>query len=317
MDAVFGANGFLGRRVVARLAAAGLPVRAVSRRFDPDFAAAVGAAVGAGAGAAAGGVEIVEADLRDPFACLSALAGVRRVLQLVSTSSPALRNDYAEQDVLENVLPQMRFARDCLAAGVGRLVFVSSGGAVYGPPRWLPIDEAHPTDPLNSHGLTKLMTEKYLGMLGQTRGLDFAVLRVANPFGPTQGFRKGQGLIPAILERQRRGEPVPVYGDGEARRDFVYVEDVVDAILAALDRREARGAVINVGSGAARSVNEVIAAIEARLGTRIARRHLPARDTDVAVSELAIGRARELLGWAPTTPFETAIGLTLAGQAAR
>ena len=110
--------------------------------------------------------------------------------------------------MLENVLPQMRFARDCLAAGVGRLVFVSSGGTVYGPPRYLPIDEAHPTDPLNSHGLTKLMTEKYLGMLAQTRGLDAVVLRVANPFGPTQGFRKGQGLIPAILERQRRGLPV-------------------------------------------------------------------------------------------------------------
>ena len=73
----------------------------------------------------------------------------------------------------------------------------------------------------------------------------------------------------------------------------------------------------NVGSGAARSVNEVMAAIEARLGVAIAREHLPARETDVAVSVLAIGRAREVLGWAPATPFETAIDLTLAGQRAR
>jgi UDP-glucose 4-epimerase len=314
MYVVFGANGFLGRRVVARLAAEGLPVRAVSRRFDPDFAAEVDAEVDSGSIAS---VEVVEADLRDPFACLAALAGATRVLQLVSTSSPALRNDYAEQDVIENVLPQMRFARDCLAAGVGRLVFVSSGGAVYGPPRYLPIDEAHPTDPLNSHGLTKLMTEKYLGMLAQTRGLDAVVLRVANPFGPTQGFRKGQGLIPAILERQRRGLPVTVYGDGSARRDFVYVEDVVDAIRRALDLDAAKGGVFNVGSGRARSVNEVLAAVEARLGTPIAREHRPARETDVAVSELAIGRAREVLGWAPATPFEIAVDLTLAGQRPR
>jgi UDP-glucose 4-epimerase len=311
MYAVFGANGFMGRRVVARLAAEGLPVRAVSRRFDPDFAASVGVGTGPG------GVEMVTADLRDPFACLAALAGVERVLQLVSTSSPALRNDYAEQDITENVLPQMRFARDCLAAGVGRLVFVSSGGAVYGPPRRLPIDEEHPTDPLNSHGLTKLMTEKYLGMLGATRGLDFAVLRVANPFGPTQGFRKGQGLIPAILDRHRLGQPVTIYGDGEARRDFVYVEDVVDALRRGLDLPAARGGVFNVGSGRARSVNEVIAALEARLGAAIAREQLPPRETDVAVSELAIDRARAVLGWAPATPFETAIGLTVDGYRGR
>ena len=193
----------------------------------------------------------------------------------------------------ENVLPQMRFARDCLAAGVGRLVFVSSGGAVYGPPRWLPIDEAHPTDPLNSHGLTKLMTEKYLGMLGQTRGLDFAVLRVANPFGPTQGFRKGQGLIPAILERQRRGQPVTIYGDGEARRDFVYVEDVVDAMRRGLDLPAARGGVFNVGSGAGALGQRGDRGDRGAARAAIAREHLPARETDVAVSELAIDRARE------------------------
>lgn len=267
MDAVFGANGFLGRRVVAGLAARGRAVRAVSRRFDADF----GAAVGLGT-PGAGRIETLVADMRDPFASLAALQGTTRVLQLVSSSSPALQNDYAEADILENVLPQMRFARDCLAAGVGRLVFVSSGGAVYGPPRYLPIDEAHPTDPLNSHGLTKLMTEKYLGMLAATRGLDVAILRVANPFGPTQGFRKGQGLIPAVLARHRAGEPVPVYGDGSARRDYVYVEDVVEAIIAAMDVPATRLAAGDDGTDApsageqtnAPSARELITAPSAR-----------------------------------------------------
>jgi UDP-glucose 4-epimerase len=304
MYAVFGANGFMGRQVVARLAAEGRPVRALSRRFDPAFETAL-----------AGRVDFVKADLRDPFACLAGLNGVTRVLQLVSSSSPALRNDYYEQDILENVVPQVRFALDCLAAGVERLVFVSSGGAVYGPPRYVPIDEAHPTDPLNSHGLTKLMTEKYLGMFAATRGLDAVVLRVANPFGPTQGFRKGQGLVPAILERHRRGMPVQIYGDGTARRDYVYIEDVVDAIRLALDLPAARGGTFNIGSGAARSVLEIVAAVEARLGVTLAREHLPPRATDVAISELAIARARAVLGWTPRTPFEAAMDLTLAGGA--
>ena len=222
------------------------------------------------------------------------------MLQLVSSSSPALQNDYAEQDVLENVLPQMRFARDCLAAGVGRLVFVSSGGAVYGPPRYLPIDEAHPTDPLNSHGLTKLMTEKYLGMLGQTRGLDVAVLQGREPVRPDAGLPQGPGA------RCRRSSSASAAAcrwrsTATARRGATSSTSRTWSTRSAraLDQDAAKGGVFNVGSGRARSVNEVLAAVEARLGVPIAREHRPARETDVAVSELAIGRAREVLGWAP------------------
>ena len=302
MFAIFGANGFIGQEVVARLVADGHPVRAVSRRFDPEFEAAF-----------APRVDFVEADLRDPFACLSALAGVSCVLQLVSSSSPGLSNAYIEQDILENVIPQVRFAGDCVHAGVERLVFISSGGAVYGPPERLPIPEDHPLEPLNSHGLTKLMTEKYLRMLARTAGLDAVILRVSNPFGPRQHFRKGQGLIPAVLERARRGLPVRIYGDGSAQRDYVYIGDVVEAIRLALTMADAAGGVFNIGSGEGRRVLDVLAAIEARLGRRLEREHAPARASDVAVNVLDIARAEAVLGWRPATPFETAMDLTLAG----
>jgi UDP-glucose 4-epimerase len=311
MYAVFGANGFVGRNVVARLVAEGLPVRAVSRRFDPEVAAGF-----------AGRAELVVADLRDPFACLAALEGVKNVLQLVSTSSPGMQNDYLERDITDNVLPQLRLALDCLTAGVRRHVFISSGGTVYGRPLRLPIDEEHPLNPLSSHGMTKLAIEKYLGLLGHTRGLDSVILLVSNLFGPGQSFRKGQGLIPAILDQHRRGLPVQIFGDGGARRDFVYIDDAVAAILAAFRVPAARGHTFNVGSGEARSVNEVIAAVEARLGAPVAREHLPARASDVELNLLDIRRAGALLGWRPATPFAAAMDRTVAaalraaGQAA-
>jgi UDP-glucose 4-epimerase len=308
--AVVGANGFIGRHVVARLAAEGLPVRAISRRFDPEFET----------GPLAARVAFVEADIRDPFASVAALEGVSAVLQLVSTSSPGLRNDYLEADITDNVIPQVRFARDALAAGVERYVFLSSGGAVYGRPRAVPIPEDHPLDPLSSHGVTKLACEKYLGLLAATAGLEAVVLRVSNPFGPGQVFRKGQGLVPAILERQARGQPVTIFGDGSARRDYVYIGDVVDAVLAALrlpgiglGGGPERG-IFNVGSGEGRSVLEILAAVEARLGAPLAREHVPARASDVEVNVLAIDRARAVLGWTPATPFEAAMDRTLGSR---
>lgn len=312
MYAVVGANGFIGRHVVARLAAEGLPVRAISRRFDPDFET----------GPLAAQVAFVKADIRDPFASVAALQGATAVLQLVSTSSPGLRNDYLEADIADNVIPLVRFARDALAAGVGRYVFISSGGTVYGRPRAVPIAEDHPLDPLSSHGVTKLACEKYLGLLAATGGLQAVILRVSNPFGPGQTFRKGQGLVPAILERHARGQPVTVFGDGSARRDYVYIGDVVEAVLAAfrvpglgLAGGPERG-VFNIGSGEGRSVLEILAAVEARLGVPLAREHVPARPSDVEVNVLAIDRARAVLGWSPATPFETAMDRTLGPRRA-
>lgn len=300
MYAVFGANGFIGRGVVARLVATGARVRAVSRRFDPGFEAAFG-----------GRVEVVTADLRDPFGCRAALDGVEAVLQLVSSSSPGLGNDYLERDILDNVIPHVRLAVDCLTVGVRRHVFISSGGSVYGRPERLPLDERHRKRPLSSHGLTKLTVERYLELLAETRGFGSVVLRVANAFGPGQDFRKGQGLIPAILEHHRLGTPLSIFGDGSARRDFVFIDDVVDAVLAALTVPGAVGGVFNIGSGESRSVIEVIEAVEARLGAPVLRTHLPARESDVDVNVLDIGHAAAVLGWRPATSFAVAMDRTV------
>ncbi|MDN2566009.1 NAD-dependent epimerase/dehydratase family protein [Aquibium sp. A9E412] len=300
MIGVYGANGFIGRYVVRRLVAAGLPVRAVSRRFDAGFAASL-----------AGRADVFEGDLGQQLAMAASLQDVDTVVQLVSSSSPGLKNDHAAADIRENVLPHVEFLQTCIGAGVRRYVFVSSGGTVYGPDAPVPTPEDAATNPISSHGLTKLTVEKYVRMHGHVDGLQHVILRVANPFGPGQLYRKGQGLIPAIFERWQKGAPVRIFGDGEAQRDYVYIDDVIEAIEAAVRLAGAPQLVLNIGSGEARSVNAVIAAIESATGHRFDREYVEARATDVPVACLDIAAARRHLGWAPRTPFDAGIARTV------
>lgn len=292
MLGIFGANGFMGRHAVRWLATRGMRVRAVSRRFDARFL-----------DRCPGPVELVEADIRDRRATAAALRGIDAVVQLVSAASPAAENRRAVLDIRENVIPHVALMQAAVDAGVRRYVFVSSGGTIYGPGSPTPTPEHAPTHPVCSYGLTKLTIENYLRMHGAVAGLETVVLRVANTFGPGQACRRGQGLIPAVLDRVAQGLPVRIIGDGGTVRDYVFVEDVAEALESALERPQAVGGTFNVGSGRGHSVNDVVASLERILGARIAREHLPARRTDVDVSILDITAAELRLGWRPRTSF--------------
>lgn len=296
MIGIYGANGFIGRHLVRRLAGNGLSVRAVSRRFDDDFTEEF-----------ASNVELIEADLRQPLDMASSLQDVEAVVQLVSTSSPGMRNDHSIDDIHENVVPHVEFLRSCVKGGVKRYVFLSSGGTIYGPGAPVPTPESAPANPINSYGITKLIVETYIRMHGHVDGLDHIILRVANPFGPGQHFRKGQGLIPAILDRWRKGLPVRVFGDGRSMRDYVFIDDVTDAIEASLRLPGRPRHIFNIGSGEVRSVIEVVEAIEAATGHRFEREYIETRSTDVDIASLDISKAREVLGWAPSTSFREGI----------
>jgi UDP-glucose 4-epimerase len=303
---IFGANGFIGRQLTRRLAERGAAIRAVSRRFDADFVRLF-----------QDRIDFAEADLRQPLQMASALQGVKTVVQLISTSSPALRNTQPIVDLQENVLPHVLFLQQCIGMGVERFVFLSSGGTVYGPDAPLPTPEHARTSPISSHGLTKLFIEKYLEMHAYVDGMPHVILRLANPYGPSQHFNKGQGLIPAILNRHRRNLPVTIFGDGLARRDYIYIDDAIEAIVKAVMLEAPLNRAINIGSGETHTVLDVIAHIERALGVRIEKEFVAARPTDVGVASLDIGLAERLLGWKPVTPFALGIAKTLAASQAR
>lgn len=299
MIGIFGANGFVGRSLLRRFSNLGWPVRAVSRRFDPALRDEL-----------SGTVEFVKADIGDQDAITASLHGLDVVVQLAASSSPALHVPRVESAILDDVVPQLAFMQAAVDEGVRRYVFASSGGTVYGAQDTTPIPEEASTAPICLHGLNKLTIEHHLRMHEFVDGLEVTILRIANAFGPGQQVRRGQGLIPAILDSIAAGLPVRVVGDGMAVRDYVFIDDVAEAFAAAVANPRAAG-IVNVGSGRGRTVNEVIKAVERELRMPIKRSHLPARRTDVAASVLDIAKAARQLGWSPRTDFHTGLRETI------
>lgn len=294
---VLGGGGFLGTNLCRRLAASGHRVRAFGRRrlFPPALA----------------GVDWRQGDFSDGAAVAEALRGADIAFHLIHGTVPYSANLDMAGDVRQNLLPSLAFLDLARDAGIKRVVFISSGGTIYGRPTQIPTEETAPTDPITAYGISKLAFEKYLALYQRLHGIEHRILRVANPFGPFQIAAKRQGLVAEIVARAIARQPIEVWGDGSVVRDFVFVDDVVDAIeLAAGD--DGGETIYNIGSGSGRSILDVIAAAEAAFATKIEIAWKQKRAVDVPVSVLSIGRAREKLGWVPKTPFETGVARTIA-----
>jgi UDP-glucose 4-epimerase len=297
---LLGGAGFLGSHLAERLLGAGHEVR-VFDRDDPAWASAARGHPRA---------EWMRGDFFDTADLGRAISGCDAAFHLVCTTLPQSSNEDPASDVAENVIGTLRFLEAWRRAGGGRIVFASSGGTVYGVPRTVPIAEGHPTNPITSYGITKLAVEKYLELYRVLHGLDYCVLRLANPFGERQRVASGQGAVTAFLHRAHRGEPIEIWGDGSVVRDYFYAGDAADALARALEYRGA-SRVINIGSGVGRDLNQVVAAIESVIGRPVVRRHSPGRRFDVPASVLDITLARRELGWRPATPFEDGLRRTL------
>lgn len=297
---VFGANGFIGRHLVRRLYQSGIRTIAFGRDFPDDFFVSVG-----------GNIETRKVDFNDELETHTMLQGLTDVVQLINSSNPAMGNKRIISDLMHNVAPQVRFIESCVMSQIKSFVFISSGGTVYGVPQAKPIREDHPTEPLNSYGLTKLTVEHYLKMLSRTTDMGYTVLRVSNPFGPGQLSYKGQGLVATILKRYSDKEDVTIFGDGTAERDYIYIDDVIDAIELSVVGEPTRD-VFNIGSGQGKSVLEVLEAIEKELGSTLDRTFVEGRATDTPSNVLDISKAKSQLNWAPKTGFDEAIRRTVS-----
>ena len=290
---VLGGRGFIGSHLVDALLARGHSVRC----FDRPHVVPLG-----DAHLSNPNFELFEGDFVSEADVNEALAGCEVCFHLVSTTLPKSSNADPVFDVESNVLGTVRLLTKAVNSGLKKVIFVSSGGTVYGVPTKLPIPESHPTDPVCSYGITKLAIEKYLGLFKQLHGLDYTVLRIANPFGERQRTHASQGAVAVFLGKVLRGEPVEIWGDGSVVRDYIYIADVVDALLAALERTSNEH-VFNIGSGRGHSLNELLDAIEEVTGRAADRRYSPGRVFDVPVSVLSIERAKQSLAWSPKVGF--------------
>ena len=249
-------------------------------------------------------------EFMDRSALARAVEGAELVFHLLGSSTPNSSNRDPAADLTSCGVASLHLLEICRKEAVRKILFASSGGTVYGIPRSVPIPEDAPTDPISAYGVSKLAVEKYLHLYRHLHGMDYAVLRIANPFGPYQRPGRGQGVVAALIQAILDGRPVEVWGDGQVVRDFIFIEDAVAAMLLAAAYTGPHR-VLNIGSGVGRSILGVIDSIGVALGiASVPREHRPGRATDVPVNVLDIGLISRELSWKPATAWPDALRRT-------
>lgn len=302
---IFGGGGFIGSTIADRLLLDGHALRIFERpRVEPyrKFKADER-------------VEWITGDLSSTHDVSAAMQGVDAVLHLVSTTLPKNSNDDPIYDVQSNVVASLQMLNAMVVQNVGRIVFISSGGTVYGNPVYLPIDEKHPTDPLVSYGITKLAIEKYLQVFERLHGIKAITLRVANPYGERQRIETAQGAVGVFLHNALKGIPINIWGDGSVTRDYIHVSDVAEAFVRAVTYTGGQST-FNISSGIGTSLNQLIAMLEQTLGKPIERSYQPGRPFDVPVSVLGNDLARDELNWTPLISMQNGLARTAQWMAA-
>ena len=300
---VTGGAGFIGSHVVDRCVEAGHGVAVVD-----DLSSGQRQQVNAAA-------RLHVVDIRTP-----ALDDVFRgeapeaVLHLAAQASVgrSVANPLLDAEI--NVLGSLNLLECARRAGTRRFVYVSTGGAGYGDTDVVPTPESHPTRPVSPYGTSKVAAELYLGCWEALHGLSGVVLRLANIYGPRQNPHGEAGVIAIFTDRLLRGEPCVINGDGLQTRDYVYVGDVAEAALRALERPQVTGP-INIGTGVETTVVGLFEALRAAFGHGESH-HGPARPGEQRRSLLDASRAREVLGWTPRVGLDEGLRRTVAAARA-
>lgn len=289
---VFGGCGFIGSHVAEQLLWSGHDVTIFARQnVDRKNIDAI-----------AGQIRFCGGDFQNAGDVRQAVGDAEVVLHLIGSTLPANSLENPVFDIQTNVVASVNLLSACIEAEVRKVVFVSSGGTVYGIPQTEVISEDHPLNPINPYGLSKLAVEKFLAIFSYQYGLDHTILRLSNPYGCRQRPGSGQGVVGAWMERIRRGEPIEMWGDGSTVRDYIPVGEAASAIVLAAESISCPK-VMNVGSGCGSSLLEVLACIEACAGrpAKVLRRGT--RKVDVPRNVLDVTRIGSALGWASITPL--------------
>ena len=305
---VTGGAGFIGSNLVDRLVGDGHEVVVVD-----DLSS--GRLENLAEGFASGRVHLAEVDVAGPeLAAVVAEARPEVVYHLAAQID--VRRSVADpvHDARVNVLGTVALARAALDAGCRRLVFASSGGTVYGEPdpSALPVSERHPEGPTSPYGVAKRSAEDYLDSFAELYGLEPVSLRLGNVYGPRQDPAGEAGVVAIFCSRLLEGGPVTVFGDGHQTRDYVHVDDVVEAFVAGAERPEAVRARVNIGTGVETSVLELYAVLREVAGFGPEPTFAPPRLGELHRIALDCAEAERALGWKPAIDLREGLARTWA-----
>jgi UDP-glucose 4-epimerase len=251
-----------------------------------------------------------QADIRSPEAA-----------EIVRSERPQVLSHHAAQmdvrrsvadpgfDAQVNILGTLNLLEAAREAGVERVLFASSGGAVYGEQSEFPAPESHPQQPISPYGITKATGEHYLSFYHAVQGIPYVALRYSNVFGPRQDPHGEAGVVAIFTERLLAGETPTIYGDGKQTRDYVFVGDVVRANVAALETDFVGP--VNIGTSVETDVNTLCQHLCTLTGSAQPAKHAPARAGEQQRSVVAIDRARRVLGWRPEVSLEEGLRRTV------
>jgi len=291
---VLGGNGFIGSHFTKHAFDAGHRVTVVDLLPEPRHAHSRP-------------VGFVKGNIRVLAANRSLLCAADALVHCAYSTVPATANANPVVDLEQNLLPLIVLMQAMSECALSRIVYLSSGGAVYGRPRQVPISEDHPLDPLSAYGVSKVAAEKYLGLWTVNHGLRPTIIRPSNPYGPDQGKIGQLGAVTTFVDRALCGEKAVVWGDGSIVCDFIHIDDCARLILAMCET-DAPG-VYNCGAGRGASIAELIEIVKRATGrSLVVERHHP-RSFDPPEIVLDIDRARHTFGWEPRIALEDGVAM--------
>jgi UDP-glucose 4-epimerase len=238
----------------------------------------------------------------------------KKVREILESEKPDYVNHHAAQmdvrksvddpvfDARTNILGSVNLMLESLQSGVAKFIYISTGGAVYGEPDSLPVDETYPVNPLSPYGVSKHTVEHYLYLFAHNAGFRYTVLRYANVYGPRQNPHGEAGVVAIFTEKMLGGETPTIFGAGTQTRDYVYVEDVVEASVLSIEKGD--GGIYNLGTGQETSVIGLFESLKGILGFDGEPSFAPARTGEIERISLDAGKAARELGWKPGHTLE-------------
>lgn len=285
---VLGGMGFIGKHLCRALINKGYEVHLLDRHSDFHPIQ---------------GITIYSGNLSDQGILNQAISGCDYVFHLISNTPP--RGGYWDlsRNLLQDHSDTLQLLEVARRSNIKKIIFASSGGTVYGMPQQLPISEDHPAFPIHPYGVSKLIIENHLRLYWQVYGLDYCIFRVANVYGEEQVTKNSQGVMYSfILDALQSGE-VNIWGDGTVIRDFIHVNDVVNALILPLTC-ESQSRLYNIGTGVGHSLNDLVNMIREIAHVSINLKHHVENRVEIPINILDYSLAKSELGWQPTISLQ-------------